>query len=205
MVNAFRLQRWALFSGKSFSRHSSTMKANRRGCSFLMPIQDVYSIKGKGPSVRGTIERGVVKTGDKVDTVGILPTSDTYVKEIWLWRTMVDEGRAGDEVDVVVFGKRYDFAKGQVLCTPGSISAYSNFDADANIDRDVSSGDTLQFYFRTIEVTGTVALPEVDTLPAGESGTISVSLESPIAMEEGTTFEIRADGTPVGSGVVSGL
>jgi len=204
MVNAFRLQRWALFSGKSFSRHSSILKANRRGCSFLMPVQNVYSVQGKGTTVRGTIERGVVKTGDTVDTVGILETSDTVVKEIWLPRTQVDEGRAGEEVDLVIFGNWNDVKTGQVLCTPGSISAYSNFDANANVDCDITSGDTLQFNFRTIDVTGTVDLPEVDTLQAGGSGTISVSLESSIAMEEGTAFEIR-DGTAVGSGVVTGF
>lgn len=205
MVNAFRLQRWALFSGKSFSRLSSILKGNRRGCSFLMPIENVYDIQGKGTIVKGTIESGVLKTGDKVETVGILETSWTTVREISMYSTIVDEGRAGEEVDVCITGKRYDVATGQVLCTPGYMSAYSNFDANADVERDITSGDSLQFYFRTIDVTGTVELPEVETLSAGESGMITVSLESSIAMEEGTSFEIRDDGSTIGSGVVSAL
>lgn len=170
-----------------------------------MPIQDVYDIQGKGTVVKGTIESGVLTTGDKVDTVGILETSWTTAKEISMYNTIVDEGRAGEEVDVLVAGKRYDFAIGQVLCTPGYMSAYSNFDANADVERDITTGDSLQFYFRTVDVTGTVDLPEVETLLAGESGTISVSLESSIAMEEGTSFEIRDGGSTIGSGVVSGL
>jgi len=170
-----------------------------------MPIENVYDIQGKGTTVKGTIESGVLKTGDQVDTVGILDSSWTTVREISLYNTVVDEGRSGEEVDVVISGKRYDVAIGQVLCTRGSMSAYSNFDADADVERDISNGDSLQFYFRTIDVTGTVDLPEVQTLLAGESGTISVSLESSIAMEEGTSFEIRDNGTTVGSGVVSAI
>jgi len=177
-----------------------------------MPIYEVYSIKGMGVGVCGIIKSGVVKAGDEVEAVGIMDTESTVVTGVYAYRQKVDEGRVGEDVQVFLRGtKRYDVTKGQVLCTPGSCTAYRNFDSQVDVlssdegGRDIENGDKLQFNFGTIDITGSCDLPDVEMLAPGESGTVSVSLDDSVVMEEGTSFDVNFDSTKIGSGVVSGL
>ncbi|WP_127475816.1 elongation factor Tu [Sulfurivermis fontis] len=180
---------------------------------FLMPIEDVFSISGRGTVVTGRIERGVIKVGEEVEIVGIRPTSKTTVTGVEMFRKLLDQGQAGDNVGVLLRGtKRDEVERGQVLCKPGSIKPHTKFDAEVYVlSKDEGgrhtpffNGYRPQFYFRTTDVTGAVDLPEgVEMVMPGDNVNMKVSLISPIAMEEGLRFAIREGGRTVGAGVVA--
>ncbi len=180
---------------------------------FLMPIEDVFSISGRGTVVTGRIERGVVKVGDEVEIVGIRPTSKTTVTGVEMFRKLLDEGQAGDNVGVLLRGtKRDEVERGQVLAQPGTITPHTKFEAEVYVlskeeggrHTPFFNGYRPQFYFRTTDVTGSVELPEgVEMVMPGDNVAMTVSLIAPIAMEEGLRFAIREGGRTVGAGVVS--
>ncbi len=180
---------------------------------FLMPIEDVFTISGRGTVVTGRIERGVVKVGDEVEIVGLRPTQKTVVTGVEMFRKLLDQGQAGDNVGVLLRGiKREEVERGQVLCKPGSITPHTRFEAEVYVltkeeggrHTPFFSGYRPQFYFRTTDVTGTVELPEgVEMVMPGDNVMMKVELISPIAMEEGLRFAIREGGRTVGAGVVS--
>jgi elongation factor Tu len=180
---------------------------------FLMPIEDVFSISGRGTVVTGRIERGRVKVGEEVEIVGIKPTVKTTCTGVEMFRKLLDEGRAGDNVGVLLRGtKREDVERGQVLAKPGSITPHTKFDAEVYILSKEEGGRHTpffkgyrpQFYFRTTDVTGAVELPEgVEMVMPGDNIHMVVNLINPIAMEEGLRFAIREGGRTVGAGVVS--
>ena len=180
---------------------------------FLMPIEDVFSISGRGTVVTGRIERGIVKVNEEVEIVGIRPTQKTTCTGIEMFRKLLDEGRAGDNAGILLRGtKKEDVERGQVLCKPGSINPHTNFEAEVYILSKEEGGRHTpffknyrpQFYFRTTDVTGSVSLPEgVEMVMPGDNIKITVELISPIAMEEGLRFAIREGGRTVGAGVVS--
>jgi elongation factor Tu len=180
---------------------------------FLMPIEDVFSISGRGTVVTGRIERGIVKVGEEVEIVGIKPTTKTTCTGVEMFRKLLDEGRAGDNVGVLLRGtKREDVERGQVLAKPGSITPHTKFDAEVYILSKEEGGRHTpffkgyrpQFYFRTTDVTGAVELPEgVEMVMPGDNIHMVVNLINPIAMEEGLRFAIREGGRTVGAGVVS--
>jgi elongation factor Tu len=179
---------------------------------FLMPIEDVFSIAGRGTVVTGRVERGIVKIGDEVEIVGIRDTTKTTVTGVEMFRKLLDEGRAGENVGVLLRGtKRDDVERGQVLCKPGAITPHTKFEAEVYVlSKDEGGRHTPffkgyrpQFYFRTTDVTGTVELPEgVEMVMPGDNVNMKISLISPIAMDEGQRFSIREGGRTVGAGVV---
>jgi len=180
---------------------------------FLMPIEDVFSISGRGTVVTGRIERGIVKVGEELEIVGIKDTAKTTCTGVEMFRKLLDQGQAGDNVGVLLRGtKREDVQRGQVLCKPGSIKPHTDFDAEIYVlGKDEGGRHTPffnnyrpQFYFRTTDVTGAVTLPEdIEMVMPGDNVSISVKLIAPIAMEEGLRFAIREGGRTVGAGVVA--
>ena len=180
---------------------------------FLMPVEDVFSISGRGTVVTGRIERGIVKVGDEVEIVGIRPTQSTTVTGVEMFRKLLDEGQAGDNVGVLLRGtKRDEVERGQVLAKPGSITPHTKFECEVYVlSKDEGgrhtpffNGYRPQFYFRTTDVTGSCDLPEgVEMVMPGDNVQMTVSLIAPIAMEEGLRFAIREGGRTVGAGVVS--
>ena len=182
---------------------------------FLMPIEDVFSISGRGTVVTGRIERGVVKVGDEIEIVGIKDTQKTTCTGVEMFRKLLDEGEAGDNVGVLLRGtKRDEVERGQVLCKPGSVTPHTKFKAEAYIlTKDEGGRHTPfftnyrpQFYFRTTDVTGVVTLPEgTEMVMPGDNVEMEVALIVPIAMEEKLRFAIREGGRTVGAGVVAGI
>jgi elongation factor Tu len=180
---------------------------------FLMPIEDVFSISGRGTVVTGRIERGIVNVSDEIEIIGIRDTEQTTCTGVEMFRKLLDEGRAGENVGVLLRGtKREDVERGQVLAKPGSITPHTKFEAEVYIlSKDEGGRHTPffkgyrpQFYFRTTDVTGACELPEgVEMVMPGDNVKMEVSLISPIAMEEGLRFAIREGGRTVGAGVVA--
>ena len=180
---------------------------------FLLPIEDVFSISGRGTVVTGRVERGIVKVGEEIEIVGIKATETTTVTGVEMFRKLLDEGRAGDNVGVLLRGtKREDVQRGQVLAHKGSIHPHTNFEAEVYIlSKDEGGRHTPffkgyrpQFYFRTTDVTGDVQLPEgVEMVMPGDNIKMNVTLINPIAMDEGLRFAIREGGRTVGAGVVA--
>jgi elongation factor Tu len=180
---------------------------------FLMPIEDVFSISGRGTVVTGRVERGIVKVGEEIEIVGIRPTVKTTCTGVEMFRKLLDQGQAGDNVGVLLRGtKREDVERGQVLCAPGSITPHTEFEAEAYILTKEEGGRHTpfftnyrpQFYFRTTDVTGIVTLPEgTEMVMPGDNVKMNVTLIAPIAMEEKLRFAIREGGRTVGAGVVS--
>ena len=180
---------------------------------FLMPIEDVFSISGRGTVVTGRIERGIIKVGEEIEIVGIKDTQTTTVTGVEMFRKLLDEGRAGDNVGVLVRGtKREDVERGQVLAHPGTINPHTKFECEVYVlskeeggrHTPFFNGYRPQFYFRTTDVTGACDLPEgTEMVMPGDNVAMTVSLIAPIAMEEGLRFAIREGGRTVGAGVVS--
>jgi elongation factor Tu len=180
---------------------------------FLMPVEDVFSISGRGTVVTGRIEKGIVKVGEEVEIVGIREVQKTICTGVEMFRKLLDQGQAGDNVGVLLRGtKREDVERGQVLCKPGSITPHTNFMAEAYIlTKDEGGRHTPfftnyrpQFYFRTTDVTGIIKLKEgVEMIMPGDNAELEVELITPIAMDQGLRFAIREGGRTVGSGVVA--
>ena len=180
---------------------------------FLMPVEDVFSISGRGTVVTGRVERGIVKVGEEVEIVGIRPVQKTTCTGVEMFRKLLDQGQAGDNVGVLLRGtKREDVERGQVLCKPGSITPHTKFVAEAYILNKEEGGRHTpfftnyrpQFYFRTTDVTGIVRLKEgVEMIMPGDNAELDVELITPIAMEEKLRFAIREGGRTVGAGVVA--
>jgi elongation factor Tu len=180
---------------------------------FLMPIEDVFSISGRGTVVTGRVERGVIKVGDDVEIVGIRPTQKTVCTGVEMFRKILDEGRAGDNIGVLLRGtKRDEVERGQVVSVPGTITPHTKFKAEVYIlakeeggrHTPFFNGSRPQFYFRTTDVTGVVTLPEgTEMVMPGDNVTISAELITPIAMEKELRFAIREGGRTVGAGVIS--
>jgi elongation factor Tu len=180
---------------------------------FLLPIEDVFSISGRGTVVTGRIERGLVKVGEEVEIVGIKATTKTTCTGVEMFRKLLDQGEAGDNVGILLRGtKREDVERGQVLCKPGSITPHTQFECEIYVLSKEEGGRHTpffkgyrpQFYFRTTDVTGAVELPEgVEMVMPGDNIKLEVELICPIAMEEGLRFAIREGGRTVGAGVVS--
>jgi elongation factor Tu len=180
---------------------------------FLMPVEDVFSISGRGTVVTGRIEKGIVKVGEEVEIVGIRPVQKTTCTGVEMFRKLLDQGQAGDNVGVLLRGtKREDVERGQVLCKPGSITPHTEFTAEAYILTKEEGGRHTpfftnyrpQFYFRTTDVTGIIKLKEgVEMIMPGDNAELNVELITPIAMDQGLRFAIREGGRTVGSGVVS--
>jgi elongation factor Tu len=180
---------------------------------FLMPVEDVFSISGRGTVVTGRIERGIVKVNDEIEIVGLKDTQKTICTGVEMFRKLLDQGQAGDNVGVLLRGtKREDVERGQVLCKPGSIKPHTKFECEVYVLTKEEGGRHTpffkgyrpQFYFRTTDVTGNVELPAgVEMVMPGDNIKMTVELISPIAMEEGLRFAIREGGKTVGAGVVS--
>ena len=180
---------------------------------FLMPVEDVFTISGRGTVVTGRVERGVVRVNDEVEIVGLRETSRTTCTGVEMFRKLLDEGRAGDNIGALLRGtKREDVERGQVLCAPGSITPHVEFSAEVYVLSKEEGGRHTpffggyrpQFYFRTTDVTGAVSLPEgTEMVMPGDNVSLGVSLGAPIAMEEGLRFAIREGGRTVGAGVVT--
>ena len=180
---------------------------------FLMPIEDVFSISGRGTVVTGRVERGVIKVGEEVEIVGITETRKTTCTGVVMFRKLLDQGEAGDNIGALLRGiKRDDVERGQVLCKPKSITPHTHFEAEVYVlSKDEGgrhtpffNGYRPQFYFRTTDVTGTVTLPEgTEMVMPGDNVKMTVQLIAPIAMEDGLRFAIREGGRTVGAGVVS--
>ncbi|KFZ27750.1 elongation factor Tu [Pseudidiomarina atlantica] len=180
---------------------------------FIMPIEDVFSISGRGTVVTGRVERGIVRTGDEVEIVGIKETTKTIVTGVEMFRKLLDEGRAGENIGALLRGtKRDEIQRGQVLAKPGSITPHTKFEAEVYVLTKEEGGRHTpffkgyrpQFYFRTTDVTGAVQLPEgVEMVMPGDNLKFVVELIHPIAMDEGLRFAIREGGRTVGAGVVS--
>ena len=180
---------------------------------FLMPVEDVFSISGRGTVVTGRVERGVVKVGEEVEIVGIRPVQKTVCTGVEMFRKLLDQGQAGDNVGVLLRGtKREDVERGQVLCKPGTITPHTKFTAEAYILTKEEGGRHTpfftnyrpQFYFRTTDVTGIIHLKEgVEMIMPGDNAELNVELITPIAMEEKLRFAIREGGRTVGAGVVA--
>ena len=180
---------------------------------FLMPVEDVFSISGRGTVVTGRIERGIVKVGDEIEIVGLKPTVKTICTGVEMFRKLLDQGQAGDNVGVLLRGtKREEVERGQVLAKPGSINPHTKFTAEIYVlSKDEGgrhtpffNGYRPQFYFRTTDVTGSVELPAgTEMVMPGDNVSITVALIQPIAMEDGLRFAIREGGRTVGAGVVA--
>jgi elongation factor Tu len=182
---------------------------------FLMPVEDVFSISGRGTVVTGRVERGIVKVGEEIEIVGLKDTVKTTVTGVEMFRKLLDQGQAGDNIGALLRGtKREDVERGQVLCKPGSVKPHTKFKAEAYIlTKDEGGRHTPfftnyrpQFYFRTTDVTGVVTLPEgVEMVMPGDNIAMEVVLIVPIAMEEKLRFAIREGGRTVGAGVVASI
>ena len=182
---------------------------------FLMPIEDVFSISGRGTVVTGRVETGIIKVGEEVEIVGLKDTTKTTVTGVEMFRKLLDEGRAGDNIGALVRGtKREEVERGQVLCKPGSIKPHTEFQSEVYVlSKDEGGRHTPffanyrpQFYFRTTDVTGEVVLPEgTEMVMPGDNVQLGVKLIAPIAMEQGLRFSIREGGRTVGSGVVANI
>jgi elongation factor Tu len=180
---------------------------------FLMPVEDVFSISGRGTVVTGRVERGVIKVGEEIEIVGISPTQKTTCTGVEMFRKLLDQGQAGDNVGILLRGtKREDVQRGQVLCKPGSVKPHTHFTAEIYVLSKEEGGRHTpffnnyrpQFYFRTTDVTGAVELPkDKEMVMPGDNVSITVKLINPIAMEEGLRFAIREGGRTVGAGVVA--
>jgi elongation factor Tu len=180
---------------------------------FLMPVEDVFSISGRGTVVTGRIERGIIKVGDEVEIVGLRPTAKTTCTGVEMFRKLLDQGQAGDNVGILLRGtKREEVERGQVLAKPGSITPHTHFVGEVYVLSKEEGGRHTpffnnyrpQFYFRTTDVTGAIELPkDKEMVMPGDNVTITVKLIAPIAMEEGLRFAIREGGRTVGAGVVS--
>ena len=180
---------------------------------FLMPVEDVFSISGRGTVVTGRIERGIIKVGDEIEIVGIRPTQKTTVTGVEMFRKLLDQGQAGDNAGLLLRGtKRDDVERGQVLCKPGSITPHTEFEAEVYVlSKDEGGRHTPffkgyrpQFYFRTTDITGAVTLPEgTEMVMPGDNVKMTVQLINPVAMDEGLRFAIREGGRTVGAGVVA--
>ena len=180
---------------------------------FLMPVEDVFSISGRGTVVTGRIERGIIKVGEEIEIVGIKPTLKTTCTGVEMFRKLLDQGQAGDNVGILLRGtKREEVERGQVLCKPGSVKPHTHFTAEIYVlSKDEGGRHTPffnnyrpQFYFRTTDVTGAIELPEgKEMVMPGDNVSITVKLINPIAMEEGLRFAIREGGRTVGAGVVA--
>jgi elongation factor Tu len=180
---------------------------------FLMPVEDVFSISGRGTVVTGRVERGIVKVGDELEIVGLKPTIKTVCTGVEMFRKLLDQGQAGDNIGVLLRGtKREEVERGQVLAKPGSITPHTKFAAEVYVlskeeggrHTPFFNGYRPQFYFRTTDVTGAVELPAgTEMVMPGDNVAITVQLIQPIAMEEGLRFAIREGGRTVGAGVVS--
>ena len=182
---------------------------------FLMPIEDVFSISGRGTVVTGRVERGIVKVGEEVEIVGIKATVKTTCTGVEMFRKLLDQGQAGDNVGILLRGtKRDDVERGQVLCKPGSITPHTKFKGEVYILTKEEGGRHTpffsnyrpQFYFRTTDVTGSIKLPEgTEMVMPGDNVAMEVDLIAPIAMEKGLRFAIREGGRTVGAGVVADI
>jgi len=180
---------------------------------FLMPVEDVFSISGRGTVVTGRVERGIVKVGDEIEIVGLKPTIKTVCTGVEMFRKLLDQGQAGDNIGVLLRGtKREEVERGQVLAKPGSITPHTKFAAEVYVlskeeggrHTPFFNGYRPQFYFRTTDVTGSVELPQgTEMVMPGDNIAITVTLIVPIAMEDGLRFAIREGGRTVGAGVVS--
>jgi elongation factor Tu len=180
---------------------------------FLMPVEDVFSISGRGTVVTGRVERGIVKVGDEIEIVGIKPTVKTVCTGVEMFRKLLDQGQAGDNVGILLRGtKREEVERGQVLAKPGSITPHTKFSAEVYVlskeeggrHTPFFNGYRPQFYFRTTDVTGSIELPKgTEMVMPGDNIAMTVTLISPIAMEEGLRFAIREGGRTVGAGVVA--
>ncbi|WP_126458950.1 elongation factor Tu [Sulfuritortus calidifontis] len=180
---------------------------------FLMPVEDVFSISGRGTVVTGRVERGIIKVGDEIEIVGIKPTIKTTCTGVEMFRKLLDQGQAGDNVGVLLRGtKREEVERGQVLAKPGSINPHTKFSAEIYVlskeeggrHTPFFNGYRPQFYFRTTDVTGSIDLPAgTEMVMPGDNVSITVSLIAPIAMEEGLRFAVREGGRTVGAGVVA--
>lgn len=181
----------------------------------MMPIEDVFSISGRGTVVTGRVETGVVKVGEEVEIVGINDTRKTTVTGVEMFRKLLDQGQAGDNIGALIRGVgREEVERGQVLCKPGSIKPHTDFQSEVYVlSKDEGGRHTPffanyrpQFYFRTTDVTGTVELPEgTEMVMPGDNIALGVKLIAPIAMDVGQRFTIREGGRTVGSGIVSGI
>ncbi|MEK7717565.1 MAG: elongation factor Tu [Pseudomonadota bacterium] len=182
---------------------------------FLMPIEDVFSISGRGTVVTGRVETGIVKVGEEVEIVGLIDTKKTVVTGVEMFRKLLDQGQAGDNIGALLRGVgREDVERGQVLCKPGSIKPHTEFDSEVYVLSKEEGGRHTpffanyrpQFYFRTTDVTGEVVLPEgTEMVMPGDNVKLGVKLIAPIAMEQGLRFSIREGGRTVGAGVVSSI
>jgi elongation factor Tu len=180
---------------------------------FLMPIEDVFTITGRGTVVTGKVEQGLVKVGEEVEMVGIRPTTKTVCTGVEMFRKLLDQGQAGDNIGVLLRGtKKEDVERGQVLCKPGSITPHTHFEAQVYVLTKEEGGRHTpffnnyrpQFYFRTTDVTGHISLPEgTEMVMPGDNTVMHVELISPIAMDEGLRFAIREGGRTVGAGSVT--
>ncbi|MEE8254621.1 MAG: elongation factor Tu, partial [Nitrosomonadaceae bacterium] len=180
---------------------------------FLMPVEDVFSISGRGTVVTGRVERGIVKVGEEIEIIGLKPTNKTVCTGVEMFRKLLDQGQAGDNVGVLLRGtKREEVERGQVLAKPGSITPHTKFTAEIYILNKEEGGRHTpffqgyrpQFYFRTTDVTGAIELPAgTEMVMPGDNVSVTVSLIAPIAMEEGLRFAIREGGRTVGAGVVA--
>jgi elongation factor Tu len=180
---------------------------------FLMSVEDVFSITGRGTVVTGRVEQGIIKVGEEVEIVGLRPTQKTVCTGVEMFRKLLDEGRAGDNIGVLLRGtKKEEVERGQVLCKPGSITPHTNFEANVYVLTKEEGGRHKpffnnyrpQFYFRTTDVTGTITLPEgTEMVMPGDNTTMTVELGKPIAMDEGLRFAIREGGRTVGAGRVT--
>jgi elongation factor Tu len=180
---------------------------------FLMPVEDVFSISGRGTVATGRVERGIVKVGEEVEIVGIKDTAKTTVTGVEMFRKLLDEGQAGDNVGILLRGtKRDEIERGQVLAKPKSINPHTTFESEVYVlskeeggrHTPFFNGYRPQFYFRTTDVTGSVDLPEgVEMVMPGDNVKMKISMIAPIAMEEGLRFAVREGGRTVGAGVVT--
>jgi elongation factor Tu len=180
---------------------------------FLMPIEDVFTISGRGTVVTGKVERGIVKVGDEVEIVGLRPTAKTVCTGVEMFNKLLDQGQAGDNIGALLRGtKKEDVERGQVLCKPGSITPHTNFEANVYVLTKEEGGRHKpffnnyrpQFYFRTTDVTGSITLAEgTEMVMPGDNTTMTVELHKPIAMDEGLRFAIREGGRTVGAGRVT--
>jgi elongation factor Tu len=180
---------------------------------FLMPVEDVFTISGRGTVVTGRVERGVVKVGEEIEIVGFKATQKTVATGVEMFRKLLDEGQAGDNIGVLLRGtKREEVERGQVLAKPGSITPHTKFNAEAYVltkeeggrHTPFFNGYRPQFYFRTTDVTGVVKLPEgTEMVMPGDNINVEIELITPVAMDEGLKFAIREGGRTVGAGVVT--
>jgi elongation factor Tu len=182
---------------------------------FLMPVEDVFSISGRGTVVTGRIERGIIKVGEEIEIIGLRPTQKTVVTGVEMFRKLLDQGEAGDNIGALLRGtKREEVERGQVLAKPGSITPHTKFKAEAYVLTKEEGGRHTpffsnyrpQFYFRTTDVTGTIVLPQgTEMVMPGDNVSMEVHLIAPIAMDEGLRFAIREGGRTVGAGVVASI